>query len=498
MTVPLEYFNDEVTMGVSRGTLRHLKYSRFCIVRLPVGYGKTLVAVLTAVGIAKQHNNVVQIGVIAPKAKRLDKSFTDALASASEYFGVTFKTLLINNEEVGTFAGLSRELGGTNGIDKDELASMPAEKIRNLRRKAIRNKAKAIAQEPTVFILDETHMTLRDSTTVTSKSFTAMLNQVDRAGGFVKVIGLTATPFDKSILDTIGYLVFNGNYNSRENFYTREVIDYKQMKRDKTQDEIESMLVNYKFKINYNRFVDPQRIIDQARRIIYNPRAPKNFHIPENKIHLVKVPLDETAKAELKKLRKLEKADLFASATEKRNAFITTMTVNDAMQAMVRRIIKSDQFKQPLFFYQFNTQRDALTEIMQAEGVPYAEVNGLSHSYFNEETDETMPVIVQYGSGATAFEAKTSNTSIYYGLPDSSINFDQSLGRNARRGQAMDVIHNYILEPIDASGKPVAQFKRQYQRIVDKVTQNGVFLKLFETQWGQFENAPKRLQKQSK
>lgn len=486
--IPREYFDDEITVGTARGTLRHLRHSRFSIVRLPVGYGKTLIAVLTAVGIAKQNGGVVQIGVIAPQAKRLDKSFDDALDSASAYFGVTFKRLLINGEETGTFAGLSRELSGAKLIDTK---TSTVNQQRYARRKAIKDKANEIAQTPTVFILDETHMTLRDSTGVTSKSFTALLNMVDKAGGYVKVVGLTATPFDKSILDTIGYLVFNGNYNSREEFYTREVVDYKALKmQGLTHEDIELKLVGRDFKIRPNQFINLNRVIEQAKKIIYSPRAPKNFHIPTNKITTLKVPLSEEGLNRLDYLKQVASDDGFSSKTEERLEFIKAMTTDKAMINLALRIAKSDKIKQPLFFYQFNVQRDALAEALDAENIQYLQVNGSSHSYFTD-FDETLPVLVQYGSGATAFEAKLSNTSVYLGLPDSSINFDQSLGRNARRGQAMDVITNYILAPQGRTGRNVPQFTKQYTRIKNKMTQNAIFLANFETDWGTFENPSK-------
>jgi DNA or RNA helicases of superfamily II len=479
--VPREYFDDEITIGVSRGTMRHLRHSRFSIVRLPVGYGKTLIAVMTAVGIAMQHNNRVQIGVIAPKAKRLDKSFDEALDSASEYFGVTFDRVLINGEETGTFAGLSRELGG----ETPEGATVDQQ--RRARRKAIKDKALEIAKTPTVFILDETHMTLRDSTSVTSKSFTALLNMVDKAGGYVKVVGLTATPFDKSVLDTIGYLVFNGDYSSRENFYTTEILDYKSLKmKGNAIEDIENMIVGRNFKIHPDKFVNYQRVINKVRKIIYSPRAPKNFHIPENKILTLKVPLSEAGIEHIEYLKMIKDDDGFASKTEERLEFIKAMTTDSAMIDMSVRIAKSDKIKQPLFFYQFNAQRDALVEKFEAEGIDYLEVNGSSHSYFSDFKDD-LPVLVQYGSGATAFEAKKSNTSVYVGLPDSSINFDQSLGRNARRGQDMTVINNYILAPQGKTNRNVPQFTTQYKRIMNKMTQNAIFLQNFETDWGVYE-----------
>lgn len=465
--VPRDYFDDKVTLGTARGTLRHLRYNRFTLVNLHVGYGKTLIAVLTAVGIAKMHGGEAQIGVIAPKAKRLDHSFGDAIKSAEKYFDVKLTPLLINGEETGTFSGLSI------------VGSDPA-KFRALER--------AVIAKPTMFILDETHMTLRDSTNSASKVFVKLLNHVEKAGGYAKVVGLTATPFDKSILDAIGYLVFNGNYNSRSEFYRKEVAGYAEAQRKgMTQKDIEALIIRRNFTINKQMFYDIHRIVNQLKGIIYSPRAPKDFHIPENKIVEVPIQLTEERTNMLKHLRELDRDGAFPDPTTKRLSYIDAMTTDKNMVEALLKIVQHKNIKQPLVFYQFNTQRDVMTESLSNSAITYVEVNGKSHSYFDATTTEIMPVIVQYGSGATAFEAKKSNCSVYFGLPDSSINFDQSLGRNARRGQQMDVIINYILVPLDKSGKPVQQFKVQWTRIKNKMIQNARFLEAFKTDWGTYE-----------
>lgn len=470
--VPESFFHDKVTTGVARGVLRHFRYNRFTLVNLPVGYGKTLIAVMTAVGIAKSNEGIAQIGVIAPKAKRLDKSFDFALRSAEKYFNVKFKTLLINGEETGTFSGLSRV---------------------NKSKQALKDLEDAIIATPTMFILDETHMSIRDSTSQASKIFSKVLAHVEKAGAYVKVIGLTATPFDKSILDAIGYLVFNGNYNSRTAFYRSEILNYDNIKRrGATQDDIEAMILRYNFTINKAMFADIHGVINQLRGIIYSPEAPRDFHIPENKIMQVRVPLSDDAKSNLKYLRKLDADDAFPDPTTKRIKFIEAMTTDSEMVKITLRIVTSSKVRQPLIFYQYDVQRDAIIKALEDSKITFVEVNGKSHSYFDSSTTKIMPVLCQYASASTAFEAKLSDTTIYFGLPDSSINFDQSLGRNARRGQEMETIMNYVLTPIDASGKPVAQFQKQWSRIQNKMTQNAKFLQAFRTKWGTYEDAPKR------
>ena len=467
MTVPKEYFEDHITKGVARGTLRHLFRNRFCIVNLPVGFGKTDIAVMTAMGLAKMNHGELQVAVIAPKSKRLDKSFDDALDSASKYYHVKLTRLPVNKQAVGTFAGLTR------------MSKKPKE---------WRAFAQAIIDKPTMFILDETHMTLRDSTSKTSKHFKALLDAVDRAGGFAKVTGLTATPFDKSILDGIGYLVFNGNYNSRTAFYREEVPTYKNAyARGLTQRELEAQIVDNKYIIHKEMFTDIRKVVRQLREIIYSPDAPRDFHIPKNKLLDYPVSLANNTLADLKLYDKMRRDKAFGSPTEARVTILNAMATDPNLLHQVVRLAKKDQTKLPLIFYQYDVQLEALKNAFAKFGHPIYQINGHSHSYFDGKIDPKGVVFIQYTSGATAFEAKLSNTSIYYVLPDSAINFSQSLGRNARRGQELDIVDNYIMMPMNEKQEMPFDFYKQYNRIKNKTVQNQRFLKAFITPWGMYE-----------
>lgn len=472
MTVPKEYFEDHITKGVARGTLRHLMHNRFCIVNLPVGYGKTNISVMTAMGLAKMHHNEMQIAVIAPKSKRLDKSFDDALASVSDYYHVKLTRLPVNKQAVGTFAGLTRMSKNT---------------------KEWRAFAQAIIDKPTMFILDETHMTLRDSTTKTSKSFKRLLDVVDRAGGFAKVTGLTATPFDKSILDGIGYLVFNGNYNSRSAFYRQEVPAYANAyARGLTQRDLEAQIVDGKYIIHKEMFVDIMKIVRQLRQILYSPDAPRDFHIPQNKLIDYPVSLTNDTLSNLKLYEKMKRDKAFGSPTEARVTILNTMATDPNILENVVKLAQDQTHKLPLIFYQYDVQLDALKEAFAGTGIPSYQINGHSHSYFDKDIDTNGVVFIQYTSGATAFEAKSSNTSIYYVLPDSAINFSQSLGRNARRGQALDIVNNYIVMPMNDKNRAPFDYYKQYNRIKNKTVQNQRFLKAFQTPWGMYEKPSKK------
>lgn len=470
--IPKSYFEDEVSAGVARGAYEHAKNNRFTIVNLPVGYGKTIISILTAMRFAKELKQDVQIGVIAPKAKRLDNSFVEALDSAKEHFGIGFSPLYINGQTIGTFSGFSRVAS-----DKTKLDQFVA----------------TIKEKPTIFILDETHMTLRKPTTKTSKGFAKMFKRLEKANAFVKVIGLTATPVDTSILDAIGYLVFNGQYSSETAFYREEIVGYKEARlRGLSKDDVNNMIIDDKYKINKRMFIDIHRVVDNFKKILYRPKAPKTFHIPENVLHDVKVTLTEETYKRLDRLNRMDKLKAFPDPTTRKMAFLQAYTTDDNMLKTLLKFVDDPTIVKPIIFYEHNIQRDALRELFRNNQIEFAEISGESHSFFDEEyIGKLVPVIVQYRSGSTAFESMESNTSIYLSLPDSSIDFEQALGRNTRRDQKYETVNNYILEPTTQEGKVVGQFLDNYMRIRNKTERNLMFLSAFDSEWGEFNEIEK-------
>ena len=195
--LPREYFDDPLTCGTAYGALQHVINNRFTLLKLPTGYGKTTISMRVASTLANLQNSTLQVMIIAPKAKRLDNSFTEAVKSTEKYFNVSLNVLPINEQQVGTFAGI-------NAMKKKE--------------QMWNGFVQRLKEQPTLLILDETHMQLRNATGLANKTFKKLFKEVEKAGSQLKILGLTATPFDKSIIDSVGYLVLNGNYTSRTNF----------------------------------------------------------------------------------------------------------------------------------------------------------------------------------------------------------------------------------------------------------------------------------------
>lgn len=463
--IPKQYFEDEVSLGVATGTLEHLKNSRFCLVNLDVGFGKTIMSVLTSLKIREWTNKEVQVAIFSTKAKRLDKSFEDLVDAVSEHYGITIRKIFINGQAVATFTGFSRVMKKPN-----ELETLVEE----------------FSKKPTLIILDETHMSLRDATSQTNKNFKKFFKQIEQKNDFIKVAGFTATPIDNP-LDIIGYLVFNGDYSSRTDFFNKEIIGYRiGRKRGLTHRDMEMMLLNEDKTINKAFFVDYERVMDKFKKIIYYPDAPRTFHIPKNIIKKISYSLSEEGQLKMQHFRKMEEQKAFSSQVNKSNKLIEIVSTDKNAIKKIIEICQDSNTKSPLIFYQFNHQREILRSTFEEEGVKFYEINAEKQTFFEKGKEENVPTIIQYKSGAVAFESKESNTSIYLGLPDSSIIYKQSLGRNTRRDQEEEYINNYILFPKTEQEGYISEYEQEYLELQNKMISNENFLAEFKSEWGDY------------
>lgn len=468
--LPKQYFEDPLAKGVAHGTLQHLKNNRFTLLKLPVGYGKTVIAMNVAKELANQApDQTLQIMVIAPKAKRLDNSFSQAIRSVNDHYGVKLRVLPINGQKIGTFAGLNQMT----------------------KKKALWEIfLKQLKAQNTLLILDETHMHVRDATSTASKTFQKIFKEVGKSQSQLKILGLTATPFDTTILDAVGYLVLNGNYQSRTAFYNQEVVGFQDAYyRGLNQKNIEDMIIDRNYKIHKEMFHNIVSVINQLRRIIYTPNAPLTFHLPKNEFTKIDVLLSEPALKRLSRIEEMDKRKAYTDYATKVSDYIKVATTDKKVLQKVFELAYAPNNQQALIFYQYDVTLHALKEYWNEHGKTFLEVNGHSQSFFKLNND-TDPVFVQYLSGASAFESKSSNLSIYLDLPTSVINYQQSLGRNARRGQALDVCQNYIVAPQKLhKEKPtdIKFFAERYNNIVNKTVWNEKFEQCFKTDWGLFQ-----------
>jgi len=88
-----------------------------------------------------------------------------------------------------------------------------------------------------------------------------------------------------------------------------------------------------------------------------------------------------------------------------------------------------------LVFYSFNAELYALKAICQECGKPVSEVNGHTKDLDAYEQDQNSVTLLQYQSGSKGLNLQKANKVIYFTLPLSSEDFEQSKKRVHRIGQ---------------------------------------------------------------
>lgn len=106
-----------------------------------------------------------------------------------------------------------------------------------------------------------------------------------------------------------------------------------------------------------------------------------------------------------------------------------------------------------VIFYNFNTELEALRDTCSKAGKEVFEINGssneksvaLAKDKINEVGSRNRVVLVQVASGGAGLELTGAKIAIWWSLPDSFINFDQSRYRNYRIGQDKKVIRYQLI-----------------------------------------------------
>lgn len=97
-----------------------------------------------------------------------------------------------------------------------------------------------------------------------------------------------------------------------------------------------------------------------------------------------------------------------------------------------------------IVFYNFNEELYALKEIVQQLEKPLSELNGHTDDLEAYETQSDSVTLVQYQAGAKGKNFQKANKMVYFTLPESSENFEQSKKRIHRIGQEMPCFY-YLL-----------------------------------------------------
>lgn len=117
-----------------------------------------------------------------------------------------------------------------------------------------------------------------------------------------------------------------------------------------------------------------------------------------------------------------------------------------------------------VIFYNFNRELELLKEICKDR--PISEVNGSVKDLTAYETEEDSVTLVQYQAGAKGLNLQKANKIVYYTLPLSSENFEQSKKRIHRIGQNRPCYY-YILLCQDTVEEDILDALKRKQDFTD-------------------------------
>ena len=97
-----------------------------------------------------------------------------------------------------------------------------------------------------------------------------------------------------------------------------------------------------------------------------------------------------------------------------------------------------------IVFYNFNDERQRLTEISEEAGRPVSVVAGDLKNLSAYETNENSVTLIQYQAGAMGLNLQKANKIVYFTPPLSSELFEQSKKRTHRIGQSRTCFYYYL------------------------------------------------------
>lgn len=97
-----------------------------------------------------------------------------------------------------------------------------------------------------------------------------------------------------------------------------------------------------------------------------------------------------------------------------------------------------------IVFYNFNDERQRLTEICEEAGRPVSVVAGDMKDLTAYETNENSVTMIQYQAGAMGLNLQKANKIVYFTPPLSSELFEQSKKRTHRIGQSRTCFYYYL------------------------------------------------------
>lgn len=270
-----------------------------------------------------------------------------------------------------------------------------------------------------VIIFDEQHLT---GSGAWVRSFYKMtkLNPQNRW------ILLSATPAD-TYEDLIPIFVANGFYKNKTQFLSMHAVYDRWSKFPKVKD-----------------WLRKDRLEALRRRIMVPMKRPEHEGPERIPAHIRIVDYDKAAERRLRRSRTdpwtgepLENVSQFCAALRK--------LVNSDPSRLEETFRLCCEHKRVIIFYNFDFELEELRTLGPRLGRKIYERNGHQHDILPENGDEEWVYLVNYGSGAAAWNCITTDTIIFYSLNYSYKIMEQSAGRIDRPNSPYSEVNYYVL-----------------------------------------------------
>lgn len=313
--------------------------------------------------------------------------------------------------------------------------------------------------QPIVVVLDEVHLAKNPTSKIGKAIAKLSLNENVSA-----MIGLSATPYSNSYMDTVGYLVWNQYYKNKTDFIKQQIKffdDYRQPMVKDNQGNIDRTLFNDPDAID--KYLSEFTVDDQLDKSPLPPASfeERTFDLNNDKsIKYVDPAFIEfgedrprTQRGNYNAVKNKFYRDGYYESATKATAVEREMIANITQRAQIlidilTEIRYSTDPHPVLIFYQNNSELEAIQQIISNE--PKLQptkiniVNGKQKDLEDVDDPHTV-VLIQYKAGGAAIEFPHAYSSIYYMPTYSYENYEQTLGRNRRNGMTHPVKYYKII-----------------------------------------------------
>lgn len=260
---------------------------------------------------------------------------------------------------------------------------------------------------------------------------------------------LSATPGD-TWMDYIPVFVANGFYRNRTEFIRRHVIFNRYTKYPKV-----------------DRYVDVKRLIALKKSILVNmdyvKKTERHYEYVDVGYNKTKYDFVLNQRWNIYKDKPCKNISELCSVLRK-----VVNSDNDRIKA-IRELIFT--YPRTIVFYNFDYELEILRSVCEELQINYAELNGHKHMPVPEKGNWCY--LVNYGSGAEAWNCVETNVVIFYSQNYSYKMMEQSCGRIDRLNTPYSDLYYYILlsnSPLDRAIKKCLDNKQKFNE--DKYMSN--------------------------